>query len=310
MPSRRWTVLLVPHGSGSTKSLSVSVTVLKLAAGVVTVALASMLAATYGVVSHTVDLSRSQRLEKTNQALSSEVATLGQRVGALSDTLALISRRDEEVRLVAGLDPLSPDVRRAGIGGPSGAWPERERLINNGGVVGREALGVHVDLDALIRRANVLAMSFKEASDSLSAHTQELAATPSIMPTTGFLTSKFSLIRYHPILHENRPHEGIDITAAYGTQIIAPAAGRVVKVGWENGYGLMVVMDHGYGLETKYAHMSRTAVGVGQAVKRGDRLGWVGSTGLSTGPHLHYEVLVNGRPVDPLRYVLPDVITD
>ena len=285
-------------------------TVVKLALGVGTVVLASMLAATYGVVSHTVDLSRSQRLEKTNQALSSEVATLGQRVSALSDTLAVISRRDDEVRLVAGLDPLSPDVRRAGIGGPSGAWPERERLITDGGVVGREALGVHVDLDALIRRANVLATSFQEASESLSAHAQQLAATPSIMPTTGFLTSKFSYIRYHPILHENRPHEGIDITAAYGSQIIAPASGRVVKVGWENGYGNLVVVDHGYGLETKYAHMSRTGVRVGQSVKRGDRLGWVGSTGLSTGPHLHYEVLVNGRPVDPLRYILPDAITD
>ena len=285
-------------------------TAVKLVAGVVTVVAASMLAATYGVVTHTVDLSHSARLEKTNQALSSEVATLGQRVGALSDTLAVISRRDDEVRLVAGLDPLSPDVRRAGIGGPTGAWPERERLINDGGVVGREALGVHLDLDALIRRANVLATSFREASESLSAHAQQLAATPSIMPTSGFLTSKFSYIRYHPILHENRPHEGIDITAAYGTQIIAPAAGRVMKVGWENGYGLMVVLDHGYGLETKYAHMSRTAVSVGQSVKRGDRLGWVGSTGLSTGPHLHYEVLVDGRPVDPLRYILPDAITD
>lgn len=310
MPSRRWTVLLVPHGSGGTKSLSVSVTVLKLVAGAGLVVAASMLGATYGVVSHTVDLSHSQRLEKTNQALSSEVAVLGQRVSALSDTLAVISRRDDEVRLVAGLDPLSPEVRRAGIGGPSGAWPERERLETDGGVVGREALGVHVDLDALIRRANVLATSFKEAAESLSSHAQQLAATPSITPTTGFLTSKFSYIRYHPILHENRPHEGIDITAAYGTQIIAPAAGQVVKVGWENGYGLMVVLDHGYGLETKYAHMSRTAVSVGQSVKRGDRLGWVGSTGLSTGPHLHYEVLVNGRPVDPLRYILPDAIAD
>jgi len=310
MASRRWTVLLVPHGSGSTRSLSVSVTVAKLAAGIATVVLASALAATYGVVSHTVDLTRSQRLEKANQALTSEVATLGRRVGALSDTLAVISRRDDEVRLVAGLDPLSPDVERAGIGGPSGAWPERERLINDGGVVGREALGVHVDLDALIRRANVLATSFKEAAESLSAHTQQLAATPSIMPTTGFLTSRFSMIRYHPILHENRPHLGIDITAAFGSQIIAPAAGRVIKVGYENGYGLMVVLDHGYGIETKYAHMSRTAVNVGQLVKRGDRLGWVGSTGLSTGPHLHYEVLLNGRPVDPLRYILPDAITD
>ena len=310
MASRRWTVMLVPHGSGSTRSLSVSASLVKLVAGVAVVVGASMLAATYGVVSRSVDLARSQRLENANRALSTEVTVLGRRGGVLSDTLAVIARRDQEVRLVAGLDPLSPQVERAGIGGPEGVWPEREQLLAAGGVAGQEALGVHLDLDALIRRANVLATSFGEAADSLTAHVQQMEATPSIMPTTGFLTSRFSSIRYHPILHENRPHEGIDITAAYGTPIVAPAAGRVVKVGWENGYGLMVELDHGYGLQTKYAHMSRTAVHVGLLVKRGDCLGYVGSSGLSTGPHLHYEVLVNGRPVDPLRYVLPDDITD
>jgi murein DD-endopeptidase MepM/ murein hydrolase activator NlpD len=310
MANRRWTVLFVPHGSDGTKALSLSGTVLKLVAGVATVLAASMLAAAIGVVSHSVDVTRSRHLEKENLALAGEMARLNQRMGALSDTLAVISRRDEEVRLVAGLEPLSPGVRRAGIGGPSGPWPERDSLLGEGGDLGRQALGVQTNLDALIRRANLLATSFREASDSFAAHVQEVAATPSIMPTQGFLTSKFSFIRYHPILHENRPHEGIDITAAYGSQIVAPAAGRVVKVGWESGYGLMVVLDHGYGLETRYAHCSRTAARVGQAVKRGDLLGWVGSTGLSTGPHLHYEVLVNGRPVDPLRFILPDAITD
>jgi murein DD-endopeptidase MepM/ murein hydrolase activator NlpD len=310
MASRRWTVMLVPDGSGSSRAWSLSATLVKLAAAAAIVAGASMLAATYGVISRTIDLARSHRLELANQTLSSEVSILGRRINLLTDTLAVIARRDQEVRLVAGLDPLSTDVERAGIGGPTGAWPERERLLTEGGVAGRQALGVHLDLDALIRRANVLATSFEEAQDSLTAHVQQMEATPSIMPTVGFLTSRFSSIRYHPILHENRPHEGIDITAAYGTPIVAPAAGRVVKVGWENGYGLMVELDHGYGLETKYAHMSRTAVHVGQLVKRGDRLGYVGSTGLSTGPHLHYEVIVNGRPVDPLRYVLPDALAD
>lgn len=310
MANRRWTVLLVPHGSDGTKALSLSGTVVKLVAGVATVLAASMLAAAIGVVSHSVDLSRSQQLERANQALASEVERLGQRVGALNDTLAVISRRDEEVRLVAGLEPLSNDVRRAGIGGPAGPWPEREQLLAEGGSVGRAAFSVHTDLDALIRRANLLATSFQEAAESLQTHVQEMAATPSIMPTSGFLTSKFSFIRYHPILHESRPHEGIDITAAYGTRIIAPAAGRVIKVGWENGYGLMVVIDHGYGLETRYAHMSRSAARMGQSVKRGDLLGFVGSTGLSTGPHLHYEVLRDGRAVDPLRFILPDAIAD
>ena len=310
MANRRWTVMLVPHGSDGSRALSVSGAVVKLVAGVATVLAASLLAAAIGVVSHSVDLARSQRLERANQALSTEVERLGKRLGALSDTLAVISRRDEEMRLVAGLDPLSPDVQRAGIGGPAGPWPEREQLLTEGGSVGRAAFSVHTDVDALTRRANMLATSLQQAAESIAAHTQEMAAMPSIMPTMGFLTSKFSLIRYHPILHENRPHEGIDITAAYGTRIIAPAAGRVIKVGYENGYGIMVVIDHGYGLETRYAHMSRSAAHVGQTVKRGDLLGYVGSTGLSTGPHLHYEVLRDGRAVDPLRFILPDAIAD
>jgi len=302
--------MLVPHGSDGSKTLSVSGPVVKLVAGVATIVAASLLAATIGVVSHSVDMARSQRLERANQALSVEVQRLGQRVGALSDTLSVISRRDQEMRLVAGLEPLSPEVQQAGIGGPAGAWPEREQLLTEGGTVGRAAFGVHTDVDALIRRANLLATSYQEAAESISAHTQEFLATPSIMPTIGFLTSKFSLIRYHPIEHENRPHEGIDIATAYGTKIIAPAAGRVIKVGWQNGYGNMVVLDHGYGLETRYAHMSRWAVREGQSVKRGDVLGYVGSTGLSTGPHLHYEVLQDGRAVDPLRFILPDAIAD
>jgi hypothetical protein len=310
MSKRRWTVLFVSHGSTGSKSVTVSGTVAKLAIGVSAILAASMIAATVSIVSHSVDLLRSHQLERANQALATEVTRLGQRLGILSDTLAVIARRDEEIRLVAGLDALSPDVQRAGIGGPEGPWPERERLLTEAGTLGRQAFGVHMNLDGLIRRADVLASSFKEATDSLRAHAQEMLATPSIMPTAGFLTSKFSFIRYHPILHENRPHEGIDIAAAYGTRIIAPAAGRVIKVGYDNGYGLMVVLDHGYGLETRYAHMSRTAVQIGRHVRRGDLLGYVGETGLATGPHLHYEVLKNGRPVDPLRYVLPDAIAD
>ncbi|HVO34118.1 MAG TPA: M23 family metallopeptidase [Gemmatimonadales bacterium] len=310
MAKHRWTVLLIPHGTSRTRTFALSATALRLGAGIMTVVAAAMLAAALGVVSRSVDLSRSQLLRHTNRALAGEVERLGRRANALSDTLAVLSRHDDEVRLVAGLDPLSPDVQRAGIGGPVGPWPERDRLLADGGTAGREAFGLHMDLDALIRRATIIAVSFKEAADSLAAHVAQMEATPTIMPTPGFLSSRFASLRYHPILHKNLPHEGIDITAAYGTRIIAPAEGRVIQVGRESGYGLMVVLDHGHGLETRYAHMARTAAQVGQVVKRGDLLGYVGSTGLSTGPHLHYEVRVNGRPVDPLRYVLPDDFAD
>ena len=310
MAERRWTVMLIPHGEAPSRSVSISMTVVKLLVGVGAVAGAFVLAATFGVVSRTIDIARSDQLERANQTLATEIARMNTRVGSLSDTLAVISRRDEQVRLVAGLEALDPDVRRAGVGGPAGSWPERDQLFENAGTTGREALRIHLDLDALIRRANLVSASFREASDSLNSHIQRLAATPSIMPTEGFLTSNFSQIRYHPILHINRAHEGIDITAAYGTPIVAPAGGRVVKVGWENGYGLAVEIDHGYGITTRYAHQSRTAVVVGQTLKRGDRIGYVGSTGLSTGPHLHYEVLIEGRPTDPLKFIMPNAITD
>jgi len=302
--------MVVPHGDGTSRSVSISWTVLKLVGGVATIIVAFMAAATFGVVSRSVDVAHAERLERENRALAEEVVRLGARVGGLSDTLAVISRRDEQVRLVAGLEPLDPEVRRAGIGGPEGNWEERDRLLAGGGVTGREALRVRVNLDALIRRANLLSSSFREAADSLNSHVQRLSATPSIMPTEGFLSSNFTNIRYHPILNENRPHEGLDITAPYGTPIIAPSAGRITRVGWENGYGLTVEVTHGYGIVTRYAHMSRTGVALGQTVRRGDRLGFVGSTGLSTGPHLHYEVIVEGRPTDPLRFIMPAAIAD
>src|SRR3990172_7538916 len=133
MAQRRWTVMLVPHSEGASRSLSVSVTVLKFVAGIATVVAASALAAIVGVASHGVDITKARQLEHTNRVLAGEVQRLDLRLVELSDTLALISRRDEEVRRVAGLDPLDPDVRRAGIGGPSGAWAERELLLSEGG---------------------------------------------------------------------------------------------------------------------------------------------------------------------------------
>ena len=130
------------------------------------------------------------------------------------------------------------------------------------------------------------------------------------MPTKGWLSSAFAAERVHPILHLARPHEGIDVSAPMGAEIEAPAAGIVTDVKWEEGYGNMLTVDHGYGLVTRYAHCSKILVARGTRVKRGQKVALVGSTGLSTGPHLHYEVWVNGKPVNPMKYVLPDAIVD
>jgi murein DD-endopeptidase MepM/ murein hydrolase activator NlpD len=308
MAKRRWTVVFVPHGSEPSKIIEVSYGLIKTAIGGAALGLAVALLVGYATMARTADLSRTAHLQDENSRLAQEIGELHGRLSTLSDTLTRISQRDARIRVLANLEPIDPQVQAAGIGGPTLA--ARPGLLNAGPTV-RRSEEIRVDLNALIRRANLLASSFEEAKDSLASHSQRLAATPSIMPTQGWLTSAFSSMREHPILHIARPHEGIDVTAPMGSPIEAPAAGVVTDAGWESGYGNTVTIDHGYGVTTKFAHASKLLVKTGQRVQRGQRIALVGNTGLATGPHLHYEVHVNGRPVDPLKYVLPDrVVTD
>ena len=305
---RRWTVVFVPHGSEPSKIVEVSYGVIKTAVGGLALGVAAVLLVGYATMARTADLSRTSRLQAENSKLQQAIGELHGRLSSLADTLTRISQRDARIRVLANLDPIDPQVQEAGIGGPTLA--PRPAMPGDGPSV-RRAEDIRVDLNALIRRANLMASSFEEAKDSLASHAQRLAATPSIMPTQGWLTSAFSSMREHPILHIARPHEGIDVTAPMGSPIEAPAAGVVTDAGWESGYGNTVTIDHGYGVVTKFAHASKLLVKTGQRVQRGQRIALVGNTGLATGPHLHYEVHVNGRPVDPLKYVLPDrVVTD
>lgn len=306
MSKRRWTIVIVPQGSSASKVLEVSHTALKLlgSLGVAAMMLAMLLG--YATIRRSLDLARSERLELENARLTDALNLLGSQVSALTDTVASLEVQDAQLRLLANIDPIDAQVHAVGIGGPlPSGFPEAPSTP----LLGR-AGQVRVDLNALVRRANLLSVSFREAGDSLALHAKRLAATPSIMPTAGWLTSAFSRMRNHPILHVKRAHEGLDVTAPMGTPIEAPASGVVASSGWEAGYGNTVTIDHGYGILTKFAHASRLLVKAGQQVERGDRIALVGATGLSTGSHLHYEVHVNGRPVDPRRYILPAVVTD
>jgi murein DD-endopeptidase MepM/ murein hydrolase activator NlpD len=309
MSERKWTVVVVPPGSGASKAIEVSQRVLKAATGFAAVFGLVALLLGYGTVSRSVDLHRAVQLQRDNTRLAEELSRLHGELSTLSDTLKTIAQRDARIRLLANLEPNDPSVQQAGIGGPS--RPDSVSLNLLGvGVLGRRADEIRVDLGALIRRANLLAASFSEAHDSLEHHRDRLAAMPSIMPTIGWLTSAFSSMREHPILHILRPHEGIDVMAPMGAPIQSPAGGTVVNAGWETGYGNVIEIDHGFGIHTKFAHCSKLVARQGQHVARGQIIAEVGSTGLATGPHLHYEVHVNGKPVDPLRYVLPDVVVD
>ncbi len=129
-------------------------------------------------------------------------------------------------------------------------------------------------------------------------------AIPSLMPLAGGrMTSGYGM-RTHPVIKKRRRHKGVDIAAPTGTPVYATADGMVGRADWFSTYGLYISIDHGADMETRYAHLSRLAVAAGQRVRKGDLIGYVGSTGRSTGPHLHYEVRVDGVAVDPIPYMV------
>jgi murein DD-endopeptidase MepM/ murein hydrolase activator NlpD len=251
------------------------------------------------------------RLVAKNEILERELEDMTSRMDTLQFSLEHLSSKDEYYRLLAGLEPLDPEVLMAGIGGPDGDHLETSALFRVDSRAGRRAFSTSMQLNSLIRRARVLSFSWREAQDTLTEKHARLQATPSISPTRGYISSSFTSSRWHPLLDRPRAHTGIDIVAPPGTPVVASANGRVSSAGHRGEYGLLVEVDHGHGVTTRYAHLSRASVRVGQTVERGQQIGAVGSTGLSVGPHLHYEVLVNGQPSNPRRYILDmEVIPD
>jgi len=130
-----------------------------------------------------------------------------------------------------------------------------------------------------------------------------LASTPSLWPTRGWVTSGFGY-RPYPFTGNEKMHEGIDIATRIGTPVVAPADGVVTFVGSEGSFGNLIVIDHGYGISTRFGHLSEIYIRVGKRVRRGDKIAAVGDTGRCTGPHVHYEVRLNGVPVNPANYIL------
>ena len=310
---RRWTILIVPHGTASPKSYEVGERGLRVAIGAV-VGLFLLVAGAAAVLFTPWATPSARLAARENARLKADLAAIDSRLQALVDTISSIERQDQRIRTLAGIEPDSTgeiaekEVATAGVArsaAPLSPLPKSQRFASKP-FLGRLGFGeVRPNVDDMIRRATELSKSFSAVSDTLSRNVERMANLPSIMPTAGWLTSQFSKSRFHPILHASRPHEGIDVVAPLGAPIVAPAAGRVIKAERESGYGLMVQIDHGNGLVTTYAHILRIAVTVGQKVTRGQTIATVGNSGLTTGPHLHYEIHRNGKPVDPLTFVMP-----
>ena len=213
----------------------------------------------------------------------------------------LVRGLDTKLRRAVGLGPRDKTQLLLGIGGPE------ELGLQNLTAIGEkkqdQALKeMHQELTQLQGAASKQEASLETLIEYFEDKRSLYASTPAAWPVRGWVTSPFG-DRISPITGKEQFHEGIDIAVQVGTPVLAPADGVVVKACFESGYGNMVELSHGYGLKTVFGHNSRLNVKVGQHVKRGDIISYSGNTGSSTGPHVHYEVRVNGLPVNPLRYL-------
>jgi murein DD-endopeptidase MepM/ murein hydrolase activator NlpD len=296
--------MIVSDDDSPVRQLRLSREAVRLCIALALIAISGLSSLATAVLMGTSPNPKATRLEAENELLEEELATLNSRIDTLELSLDQLARKDEMYRLLAGLDPLGADVLQAGIGGPDADSLEARSLYRVDAGNGRRAFSASTHLSSLLRRARVLAFSWREAEDTLSERVARFESTPSISPTRGYVSSTFSSARWHPILDRPRPHTGIDIVAQFGTPVVASAKGRVSAVGHQSEYGLMIQIDHGYGVVTRYAHLSKTVVRVGQMVDRGKHIGNVGKSGLAAGPHLHYEVLLNGTPANPRHFIL------
>ncbi len=306
MPSKRWTIIIIPPENGAVQTFSVSRRMRRIAVGT-SAGFALLIVTAFGILFTPYGTPGARRLASENERLTGELAQIDKQLKSLTDTLAVIAQRDLQMRVFAGMpidsspaNPPSSNVVAAPVAGNTLPKP----------FLGRLGFGRRPEIDGMIARATALSASFRAVSDTLTRNFERLANTPSILPTPGWLSSHYTQSRFHPILHESRAHEGIDVSAPMGSPIVAPASGIVKSVGREAGYGNTFEIDHGNGIITRFAHCSRIVVREGARVTRGQVVATVGNTGLSTGPHLHYEVHVNGKPVDPLKYILPDKIVE
>ncbi|HEX3069124.1 MAG TPA: M23 family metallopeptidase [Thermoanaerobaculia bacterium] len=288
MDQRYSTIIFVPHARAKFRKLKVSH---RLLFSVVSILTSSLCLSTFFSVQYFTALSQTHELNKLrheNKDLQTANEQFSKSVESLRGQLRTVEDRTRKLAIYAGISSLD-DTAQGGVGGlrPTelGDNPYRD------------------DVDKMAFRSRRLEGDLSVLEQKLVAQSQLLASTPSIAPVRGILTDGFGG-RSDPFTGESGNHNAIDISSAVGQPVRAPADGIVVKAEWANGYGNVIYISHGYGYSTRYGHLSAYAAKPGQHVKRGDIIAYVGSTGRSTGPHLHYEVRLNNNPVNPLEYIL------
>ncbi len=237
-----------------------------------------------------------------NKILKEQLESTNQKLANVESALDRLAERDNALRLVADLPKLDEDVRKVGTGGASENY-EFGLSSDDANELLRTST---VRLEKLEREIRLQLDSYDEVNKKFEFNKVFFTHIPAIKPMDGFYAANSFGYRNHPVLQVMKFHEGLDIINDVGTPVRAAGDGAVTFAGRNAGYGITVEIDHGYGFQTLYAHLSKALVKEGQRVKRGDLIGRSGHTGLVSGPHLHYEVRLNGEKQNPINYFFDD----
>jgi murein DD-endopeptidase MepM/ murein hydrolase activator NlpD len=293
MDKRYSTIIFVPHARAKFRKLKVSH---RLLFSLVSVLTSSLCLSTFFSVQYFTSLSQTHELSKLrdeNHQLQSANEQFSKSVESLRNQLQTVELRTKKLAIIAGIAN-QDETSQGGVGG----------LRQSDELQVSPFRPYRDDVDKMTYRSHRLQGELSLLEKKFEAQNQLFSSTPSIAPVHGILTDGFGG-RSDPFTGEPGTHNAVDISSAAGQPVHAPADGIVTKAEWANGYGNVIYLMHPFsGYSTRYGHLSSFAVKPGAHVKRGDVIGYVGTTGRSTGPHLHYEVRLNNNPVNPLEYIL------
>jgi len=240
-------------------------------------------------------------LKLETQEQRSKIHFFSSKIEDLEGQLSKLKDFDKKIRIIANLEKGQEATSFMGMGGPSPS-DVREKLKGEKDEKGL-VQQMRTDIERLKSEAASREESLSELERLLQTKRDVLVSTPSIWPVQGWVTSGFGF-RANPFTGLTQMHEGMDISNRIGTLIVATADGIISDIGSDWAHGRILVISHGFGMMTRYSHLNKVLVRVGQKVKRGDKIAEVGMSGKTTGPHLHYEIKLNSIPVNPMRYIL------
>jgi murein DD-endopeptidase MepM/ murein hydrolase activator NlpD len=300
-----FTLMWVPHSRGKVRHFTISQFAfsLTLLGFVLAIVILFFFFVDYSQIKN--KLVRLRELERINQIQSEKILSLAEKIKNFNQTMQRLQQLEQRIRSLAGVGGSKINEQKLGRGGPSHYLPLKKEVdkVSKGSLSFKLIGKIEENVEALRAEAKIREAGFGEMEKVILKKRDLFASTPNIFPIQGWISSGYGW-RRNPLSKRREFHQALDLVAPWGTPVKAAAQGRVVYAGWRQAYGLTVEMEDGHGYSTVYGHLSRILVKKGTWVKKGEIIGRVGSSGHSTGPHLHFEVWFRGKTIDPLNLMV------